>query len=397
MRAVGSALRVEGHRADIGFKSTGIEGGTLELHGADAFVVRSHRGDYEVRRINASRALAASFSTGDRLVVDSAVAVLHPSLIGTAEKSQTLAVVADETLKSFGGVKEILSWLLDSGFDRSGTIFVAGGGAVQDAVSFAASVFHRGVRWVFIPTTLLSQGDSCIGSKTSINFDGYKNQLGTFYPPSEVWVDDVFLSTLAPKELRSGVGEMLHYGVLGDADDFAVFERLLAGGWQGVKTEDLAELAMRAVSIKRGYIEDDEFDIDRRRNLNFGHTFGHGLEFAAGGAIDHGIAVAYGIAAANDLAWERGELAFQVKERVDRVLETVVDGHELFGVKATRWFEGMSRDKKREGTAVELILLEDLGRPNRVLVSLDVNLEAFLQRSIERWQHAGLPEPGRTK
>ena len=197
----------------------------------------------------------------------------------------------------------------DSGFNRSGTLYVVGGGTVQDAASFAASVLHRGVRWVFIPTTLLAQGDSCIGSKSSINYRGYKNQLGTFFPPTAVVIDDAFLETLTSVEVRSGVGEMLHYAVLGGDAVFRAYEVTLANGWERLSTQDMSALAMRAMAVKRDFIESDEFDTDLRKNLNFGHTFAHGLESASGGQIPHGIAVAYGIGLANSFAEQRGTLS----------------------------------------------------------------------------------------
>jgi len=175
------------------------------------------------------------------LIIDRTVQELHPAVCTLANVEQTCAVTADESLKSLDGVTPILAWLLESGFDRGGTIYAVGGGTVQDAVGFAASILYRGARWIFVPTTLLAQGDSCIGSKSSINYRGYKNQLGTFYPPAEIVIDDAFLGTLSPAEVRSGVGEMLHYAVRSDETDFAAFESVVSAGLEQLRTPDTKE------------------------------------------------------------------------------------------------------------------------------------------------------------
>jgi 3-dehydroquinate synthase len=298
---------------------------------------------------------------------------------------QRLSVAAGESLKSLDGVIPILSWLLESGFNRAGTLYVVGGGTVQDAACFAATVLHRGARWVFLPTTLLAQGDSCIGSKSSVNHGGYKNQLGTFYPPAEVIIINTFLDTLPPAEIRSGVGEMLHYAVLGEEKIFTAFETTLANGWEQLNDVDMTALAMRALAVKRDFIESDEFDTDLRKNLNFGHTFGHSLEFASQSRIPHGVAVAYGIDLANAYAEQRGLLSRATRTRVGKIVRRLVDGRELALVSGHRLLEGMRKDKKRSGNDVELVLIEDLGRPVRAKVPLDDHLGQFLEHYLASW------------
>jgi 3-dehydroquinate synthase len=358
--------------------------GCLVQFETQSFVVRSHRGEYAVRRQPIKSVLSSGLLPSDRLIVDEAVQELHSVIKTLVPASQTLSVVADETLKSLDGAALILSWLLESGFNRGGTLYVVGGGTVQDAASFVASIFHRGVRWTFIPTTLLAQGDSCIGSKSSINYGGYKNQLGTFYPPAEILIDEAFLETLAPQEVRSGIGEMLHYAVLGGEAAFRSCEVALASGWEQLSTSEMTALAMRALTVKRAFIEADEFDTNIRKSLNFGHTFGHGLEFASGGQIPHGIAVAYGIDLANAYAVQRGILSPITRERVGRIIRGLVDGSELRLVSAPRVLDGMSSDKKRSNNDVKLILIENLGMPVGVEVPLDAHLGLFLERYLDR-------------
>lgn len=356
---------------------------------AQSFTVQSHRGAYLVRCVPITDAVSSVLLPMDRLIVDRTVLALHPSVTAFAPAERTLVVEAGESLKSLEGVAPILSWLLRSGFTRAGTLYVIGGGTVQDAACFAASVLHRGVRWVYFPTTLLAQGDSCIGSKAAINHDGYKNQLGMFYPPAEVVIDASFLETLSPADVRSGIGEMLHYAVLGGEDAFASFEAALADGWEHLSNENMSALVMRTLLVKREFVESDEFDADRRRNLNFGHTFGHGLEFASKGGIPHGIAVAYGIDAANAYAEETGVLSPATRARVGRAVRALVDGTEVARVDSERLLEGMAKDKKSSGGDVELVLVEDFGRPVRTKVPLDDRFGSFLQRYLSGWEPAG--------
>ncbi|WP_371647806.1 MULTISPECIES: hypothetical protein [unclassified Streptomyces] len=350
-----------------------------------AFTVWSYRGAYEVRWISLKRALPTGLSASDRLVVDATVLAGHPEVGTLASTAPTLPVVAEEDLKSLEGALLVVTWLLDSGFDRGGTLYVIGGGTVQDAAAFAASIVHRGARWVFVPTTLLAQGDSCIGSKSSINHRGYKNQLGTFHPPAEVIVDDAFLGTLAPRDVQSGIGEMLHYAALGGDTVWAAFEAELSGGWERLSTADMSALARRAMTVKKDFVETDEFDTGLRRNLNFGHTFGHGIEYASKGHIPHGIAVAYGMECANAYAEKLGILAPEVRARIGLIIRGLVDGSELREVSASQIVSGMAQDKKRVGDEAELILLEDLGRPVRVSARLDGHLERFLEHVLDTW------------
>jgi len=347
--------------------------------------VSSYRGPYQVRRESLRSALSAGALSGDRLIVDAVVQRLHSDVTNPFTESQMLVVQADEGLKSLDGVGTILSWLLDSGFNRAGTLYVVGGGTVQDAASFVASILHRGVRWIFAPTTLLAQGDSCIGSKSSLNHGGYKNQLGTFYAPSEVIIDEGFLSTLTAQEVRAGLGEILHYAVLGGTDFFDAFEQGLLAGWEMMRPDQMSAHAMSAMRVKRPFVEADEFDTDVRKNLNLGHTFAHGIEFASGARISHGVAVAYGVDMAVSYSAARGLASPRVLERVQRVVRRIVDGFELSLVTPDRLIDGMAKDKKRSTDGLELVLIEDLGRPVRITVPIDARLERFVSLYVQSW------------
>lgn len=134
-----------------------------------------------------------------------------------------ILIDASEKQKSYQELIPIINSLIDSGFKKNHRLVAIGGGITQDVTAFIASILYRGIEWIFYPTTLLSQGDSCIGSKTSINFGEYKNQIGGFYPPHSIFIDTSLLSTLKDSEIKSGFGEMCHYFIISGKSDFDFF------------------------------------------------------------------------------------------------------------------------------------------------------------------------------
>jgi 3-dehydroquinate synthase len=212
-------------------------------------------------------------------------------------------------VKTLTHVVSLLTEFLEKGVSRQNRLFVIGGGSLMDLGGFAASVYMRGIKWVYFPTTLLSQADSCIGGKTSLNLGGYKNIIGTIWPPEGVLIDRSFLLTLPHLEQLSGVGEMLHFFMVqGGAEyewakDQGVVE--MTNPDPDAAHEHLARAARATLEIKKRYIETDERDTGERRLLNFGHTFGHAIE-AIDPLVPHGIAVARGIEIAADISWNKG-------------------------------------------------------------------------------------------
>ena len=147
-------------------------------------------------------------------IVDNDLIVIDSNLlkfINGLEGNKIIKLEANEQLKSFENLDSVISQILSSGFKKNNTIFVVGGGIIQDTCAFISSILFRGVSWSFFPSTLLAMCDSCIGGKTSINFSGFKNQLGNFYPPDSIFIDLSLLDGLDDSAIRSGVGEMLHY------------------------------------------------------------------------------------------------------------------------------------------------------------------------------------------
>ena len=219
-----------------------------------------------------------------------------------------LLVEANESTKTLDGVQNMIEWLLKNECNRSTTIIGIGGGIIQDLVTFTSSIFYRGTSFVLIPTTLLSMCDSCIGAKCGINYGSFKNQLGAVYAPSGVHLATQFLESLDDIEIKSGYGEILKLAITGSNDAFT--RLVLNVETHGLRGSHLLELIHQSLVIKQRIIEEDEYEVDLSRILNYGHTFGHALEALTNHAIPHGLAVAWGIDLINFIATARnGEFA----------------------------------------------------------------------------------------
>ena len=206
---------------------------------------------------------------------------------------------AYKTLEQFGGV---MDFLISKGHHRSTTVVALGGGVVGDVAGFAAATFQRGVALVQIPTTLLAQVDSSVGGKTAVNHPLGKNMIGAFYQPRAVIADTAVLATLPEREYRSGLAEVLKYGVIADSAFFAWLENN-ARPLLERDAPSVAYAVQRSCEIKADVVRRDERESGVRAILNFGHTFGHALEAVLGyGELLHGEAVAVGMVAAAELS-----------------------------------------------------------------------------------------------
>jgi len=229
------------------------------------------------------------------LVIDSFFADLLGDHAG-----RTVLVSAREEGKTLSGVEEIIEQLRDRGVTRGDELLGVGGGIVQDLATAAASLYMRGLPWRYVPTTLLGMADSCIGGKSSLNVGPYKNLAGNFHPPGEVIVDPRFIDTLGEEDRAGGLCEAMKISFCRGPQCYEAYLELHRA-FEAQRTGAVA-LLHHVLSAKQWFIETDEFDRAERRQLNFGHTFGHALEAATGFAVSHGIAVGLGVMCAERLA-----------------------------------------------------------------------------------------------
>ena len=267
-----------------------------------------------------------------------------------------------ELAKRLATVEAIARQLVRAGADRRAIIVAIGGGVVGDVAGFAAASYLRGVRLVHIPTTVVAQVDSAIGGKTGVDLPEGKNLVGAFYPPKLVIADPAFLRTLPHREFRSGLYEVIKYGVIADAKLFDYLERRM----DSILRRDPAALAYiipRSAAIKARVVSADERESGLRQILNFGHTLGHALETATHyRRFLHGEAIGWGMIAATLLAVAQGHLGDRAAARIIRLVASVGPLPHLRGIRAASLRPILASDKKARGGRVRWVLPRRIGQ-----------------------------------
>jgi 3-dehydroquinate synthase len=299
------------------------------------------------------------------LVYDSNVAI-HATKVeavlgesGKLTASRSLAVSEDS--KTIETVLSLEEWLLETGADRDALLLAVGGGITTDMAGFAASVYKRGIRFAFVPTTLLAQVDAAIGGKTGVNFHSLKNMLGVIRQPDFTYICPDVLETLPARDFRSGAAEMIKTFIIEDGGNYEKAVRVLgdiaAGARIASRSPELQQLISAAAAVKAGVVSRDQFESGERRKLNLGHTFAHAIEWKAretGSDITHGEAVAIGIIQAARLTDK--SLADKLRsDFANAGLPTELP----FTLESLA--EAMLKDKKAERGKVHFVLIRTIG------------------------------------
>lgn len=287
-------------------------------------------------------------------LVDENVWNLYKKDCKNFEKSLSIFKVnAVEKNKTIKKVSEYVEFLLDNDVQKKHKIVVLGGGLVQDIGSFTAHIMKRGIDWVFVPTTLLSMVDSCIGSKSGINVGKYKNQVGSFHPPIEIYINTNFLRTLSDDNMINGIGEMIKHSLIKGEKSFGKL----------IKNIDRIDEKMvrESLLIKKEIVEEDELELGRRKLLNYGHTFGHALEGYTNNKIPHGMGVLIGMDMANFISFRRGLLDERIFLKIHSVINDSIGNHKVSIKDIDRYISFLKMDKKVVGDEVDAILCEGIG------------------------------------
>jgi 3-dehydroquinate synthase len=266
--------------------------------------------------------------------------------IGVGEESKTLKTV-----------HEVYEEFLRLEVDRSSFVLGVGGGIVCDVAGFAASTYLRGLRFGFVPTTVLAQVDASVGGKNGVNLRGYKNLVGTFSQPVFVLCNMELLKTLPLVEIRNGFAEVIKQAAIGDGELFAFLEQTRQKALS-LEPEAMERIVHDSLNVKSGIVSQDEKEAGERRKLNFGHTLGHALEKAY--KVRHGEAVSVGMAAAARLSVARGLLP----ENDLRRLEDLLIDYGLpvkMQIEGNLVLDGLRKDKKREDETIRFVLLDAIG------------------------------------
>lgn len=304
------------------------------------------------------------------VVTDAAVQSLHAAAVVASLQSagaevRLAAVPSGEQSKSWQQVQALYDALVDMAADRRTVVAAVGGGVVGDLAGFVAATYARGLRFIQIPTTLLSMVDSSVGGKTGINHARGKNLIGAFHQPAGVLVDTSTLDTLPDREYRSGLAEVVKYGVILDADFFAWLEQHTAA-LNARDTDALRYVVARSCQLKADVVQQDELETSGLRAvLNYGHTFGHAFEALAGyGTLLHGEAVSIGMICASRLAERLGRVTAVDTARQRSLLTALqlpVDVPADLRGRQDEIVQCMLLDKKTEGRELRFVLPSRLG------------------------------------
>ncbi|MDG1062933.1 MAG: 3-dehydroquinate synthase [Flavobacteriaceae bacterium] len=292
---------------------------------------------------------------------------------------EVLEVPAGESSKSIEIAYQLWQAMIDLHADRKSCLINLGGGMITDLGGFIASTFKRGISFIHIPTTVLSMVDASIGGKTGVNLEHLKNQVGTFAQPQFVVADPIWLSTLSPSEIRSGFAEIIKHGLISPTDylDACLNTELT--------NEGVGKLIKGSIEIKMTIVQEDPFEQNVRKALNFGHTAGHAYEALSHQAktpVLHGDAVAWGMRVALSLSQMKSGFPVAKAHEIDRFLQTHY-GEFKPSFSPKQLWELMLSDKKNEGGEVKFVLLSAPGHP---VVNQTVTFKEF-EEALDQLLH----------
>jgi len=318
--------------------------------------IESHKGKYSVSFERGGLAKLDSSPIENAVyIVDQKVAGLYADKLATVLNSnKIIQIKATEDNKSLIKFPKYVDQLVQLEVRRGQPLVAIGGGIIQDITCFLATTMMRGLPWIFYPTTLLAQSDSCIGSKSSINSGEVKNILGTFTPPEQIIIDVDFLQTLEKKEIHSGIGEMIKVHAINSPESF----NKISNAYDDiVENYDVMEKYIyHSLLIKKKLIEIDEFDTGPRNVMNYGHSFGHAIETATNYRIPHGIAVTIGMDLANYFAAISGVSTKAHFMRMHTVLDKNATMYRHIKIDVELLMYALKKDKKNSATQLRLIL-----------------------------------------
>ncbi len=325
------------------------------------------------------------------IVTDSHVEKLYAGAVkeileGLCSHVSVHVIPAGEENKTLANIQKIYETLIQDGFDRKDLLVALGGGVTGDMTGFAAATYLRGIRFIQIPTTLLSQVDSSIGGKTGVDFDSYKNMVGAFHQPSLVYINTGVLSTLNEEQFACGMGEILKHGLIRDAK---YYEWVLSNMYEiGQRESDVLRTMIEgSCKIKRDVVEKDPTEQKERALLNFGHTIGHAIEKCKHFELLHGQCVALGCVAAAYISWKRGLISsddfYEIRD-INVAFDLPISFDSLSSEEV---LAATKKDKKMNSGQIRFILLKSIGKAFiDTTVTDEEMLEAINSLNADTWE-----------
>ncbi|MFW6140188.1 MAG: 3-dehydroquinate synthase [Acidobacteriota bacterium] len=277
---------------------------------------------------------------------------------GLVPQKRTVILEPGEKRKTLSCTKKIYQKLIQLGVDRSWTAVGLGGGVVGDLTGFVASTYMRGIDFILVPTTLLSQTDASIGGKNGVNFSRYKNIIGTFAKPKSILLDFSFLQTLPQEEILCGAAEIIKHALIASQSLFHDIEKM----WRrimGLDKEALNKIVLESIRIKSSIVKKDANEKNERRKLNFGHTLGHALEMTKG--LSHGRAVGAGMEFATRISVKEGILTQKESSRIINLLQKTNLVSPL-SLSRRSVLKTIRNDKKKEKDDLHFVFLNSIGK-----------------------------------
>ena len=323
-----------------------------------------------------------SLSEDSCLVIDKQVFNIFFKSALPKENEKIFLVDAREENKNIETVLSICNFFSKNNINKGSNVLVIGGGILQDLGGTSSYLYKRGIPWTYFPSTLLGISDSCLGGKTAVNFGDYKNLLGLFSAPSEIILCSDFIETLSRKDLECGYGEIFRLLITGGEKSFNVFNENILPAISG--TEDsLNSLILNSLLIKKAVVEKDEFEINIRKSMNYGHTIGHALEAMSNYSIPHGIGVCLGILIENDLFSKLDLMPSRLNEKIVFSAKKIISNeyiHILQEMNFNQISEHLKKDKKTIGSKANFTYLENLGNMKFSYTEVD-DIQSNLEKS----------------
>jgi 3-dehydroquinate synthase len=318
--------------------------------------------DYEIHFENDFSFLKNLLTTEEAVfIIDENVLNLYKTYFSGIANSENIIVLNSiEENKTLAASEIVFDKIISLKPTKKTKIISFGGGITQDVSGFVASTFYRGLKWIYVPTTLLAQADSCMGSKTSLNYKSYKNILGTFYPPHTIYICPEFTNTLVQEDFYSGMGEVVKLHVMGGEKYLNQLETQL----KKIHQRDISTIlsvTQESLNIKWTYMDGDEFDQGKRNLLNYGHEFGHAIETATHYKIPHGQAIIIGMIMANFVSYVKQIITKTTLDKIEKVFIELLksDVSILKTVTSADIIGPMKQDKKRIGNKLPLIMMDE--------------------------------------
>ncbi|WP_167956644.1 3-dehydroquinate synthase [Anaerosporobacter faecicola] len=325
----------------------------------------------EIKKLNLSNRKVCIVSDSNTMRYQQEVREQIQGFVGSVE---TFVFPAGEENKTLDTVRRLYEHLILKKFDRNDILFALGGGVVGDLVGYTAATYLRGIRFIQLPTTLLSMVDSSIGGKTGVDFDAYKNMVGAFHQPKCVYMNLSTLKTLPPEQFASGMGEVLKYGYIQDAAYYHWLiehhDKIMSHDYETMK-----EMVYHSCYCKKMVVERDPLEKGERALLNFGHTLGHAIEKKMNFQLFHGQCVAIGMIAAAYMSAKRGYITEHELEEAISVINSFSLKVGVDTIDSKEVVEATKNDKKMEAGKIKFILLQQIGK---AIIKQDVTDEEML-------------------